>query len=747
MSEQPQNRAKAAHESLEGQVVAVIFQSEDSGFAVISLKVEDEGSITAAGAMGDIHEGEFLRLHGTWAKHPKFGRQFQAQWSEHTSPTTLEGLEKYIGSGTFPGVGPDMAKRLVKHFGIRTLDALEGGTVNLQDVPGIGPKRAAALAEGFQEGRERHRVLAELRGFGLGSNHASALYERWQARAIERVQADPYALVGDLRGVGFQTADAIARTVGIPLDSAVRARGVLLHLLREAGREGHTCLPEMQVLEQLDQLGMSQDSIVEGVQGAIGAGRVMLEEVDPTGQASGGAGSAEQTSTGQGSSDQSSVGKAFYLAELLEAEAGLAEEIQRLLATSDEALATPEQVLKAMERTAYRPDASQRSALEMALAAHMSVITGGPGTGKTTTLRLLLEIIAASGNFKVKLASPTGRAAKRLQEATGFEASTIHRLLGFDPAHGGFRHNSEEPLELDYLIVDEVSMMDVQLAHSLLQAVPDGARVLLVGDADQLPSVGPGAVLRDLVAVPTVPTTRLEQIHRQDAGSGITEAAHSILHGEMPQVATTAAGTGDFFLTFIDDAELAANMVERIIAERIPEKYGFDASRDLLLLSPMYRGPLGVDELNRRLSERLNPDGEEVAWAAPLRTGDRVMVVRNDYDRETFNGDTGEVVSISKDELTAEINGTMQIYSREEIKDLIPSYCVTVHRAQGSEARAVIIVLGNTHYPMLRRNLLYTAVTRGKELVVIVCSKSALRRAVTNDFERGRFGGLMARLA
>ena len=707
--------------------MAVIFQSEDSGFAVLSLKVEDEGSITAAGAVGDVHEGEFLRLHGTWAKHPKFGRQFQAQWSEHTSPTTLEGLEKYIGSGTFPGVGPDMAKRLVKHFGIRTLDALEGGTVNLQDVPGIGPKRAGALAEGFQEGRERHRVLAELRGFGLGSNHASALYERWQARAIERVQADPYALVGDLRGVGFQTADAIARAVGIPLDSAVRARGVLLHLLREAGREGHTCLPEMQVLEQLDQLGMSQDSIVQGVQGAVDAGRVMLEQIDPTGQ--------------------NPDSKSFYLAELLEAEAGLAEEIQRLLSTSDAALATPEQVLNAMERTAYRPDASQRSALEMALAAHMSVITGGPGTGKTTTLRLLLEIIAASGDFKVKLASPTGRAAKRLQEATGFEASTIHRLLGFEPAHGGFRHNSEEPLELDYLIVDEVSMMDVELAYSLLQAVPDGARVLLVGDADQLPSVGPGAVLRDLVAVSTVPTTRLEQIHRQDAGSGITEAAHSILHGEMPQVATTAAGTGDFFLTFIDDAELAANMVERIIAERIPEKYGFDASRDLLLLSPMYRGPLGVDELNRRLSERLNPDGEEVGWAAPLRTGDRVMVVRNDYDRETFNGDTGEVISISKDELIAEINGTPQIYSRDEIKDLIPSYCVTVHRAQGSEARAVIIVLGNSHYPMLRRNLLYTAVTRGKELVVIVCSKSALRRAVTNDFERARFGGLMARLA
>ncbi|MCP4862103.1 MAG: ATP-dependent RecD-like DNA helicase [Planctomycetes bacterium] len=736
MPDHPPKNAKNAHESLAGQVVAVIFQGEDTGFAVISMKVEDEGFVTAAGSLGSVHEGEFLRLHGKWAKHPKFGRQFQAQWSEHTSPTSLDGLEKYIGSGTFPGVGPDMAKRLVAHFGDRTLDALEGGTVNLQDVPGIGPKRAEALAEGFQEGRERHRVLAELRGFGLGGNHASALYERWQARAIERVQADPYALVGDLRGVGFQTADAIARTVGIPLDSAVRARGVLLHLLREAGREGHTCLPEMQVIEKLDQLGLGQESIVEGVQGAIQAGRVLLVSIDPTGN-----------SVPSSFEEPSNAGKAFYLNELHESEAGLAEQVQRLLSPGDDALATPEQVLGAIERTAFRPDESQRLALEMALSAHLAVVTGGPGTGKTTTLRLLLEILAAAGSYEVKLASPTGRAAKRLQEATGFEASTIHRLLGFDPATGGFRHNEDEPLELDYLIVDEVSMMDVQLAHSLLQAVPDGARVLLVGDADQLPSVGPGAVLRDLVAVPTVPTTRLEQIHRQGAGSGITEAAHSILHGEMPQAATTPSGNGDFFLTLIDDAEQAADMTERIIAERIPEKYGFDAGRDLLLLSPMYRGPLGVDELNRRLSDRLNPDGEEVAWAAPLRTGDQVMVVRNDYDRETFNGDTGEVISIGKDKLIAEINGSPQHYSREDVKDLIPAYCVTVHRAQGSEARAVVIVLGNTHYPMLRRNLLYTAVTRGKELVVVVCSKSALRRAVTNDFERTRFGGLVARLA
>jgi len=721
--------ASDSHESIEGQVVAIIFHSEDSGFAVISLFVDTDGTpkaTTAAGKLGQVHEGEFLKLHGRWKEHPKFGKQFQAQWSEHTSPTTLTGLEKYLGSGAFPGVGADMAKRLVAHFGEHTLKNLEGSSENLMLVPGIGPKRAEALAAGFREGRDRHRVLSELRGFGLSSNHTGALYERWGAAAVEKVKEDPYALVGELRGVGFQTADRIAITVGIPRDSAVRARGVLVHLLREASREGHVCLPEMMVLEKLDQLGLSQDSVIEGVQGAVQSGRVILVKLDPT---------------GTNPQDQ-----AFYLAELEEAEAGLVEEIHRLLEPNADALASQDQVLKAIEQTEFRPDESQRQALEMALSASFSVITGGPGTGKTTTLRLLLDILDRVGSVKVKLASPTGRAAKRLHEATGREAGTIHRLLGFDPAHGGFRHNSEDQLVLDYLIIDEVSMMDLPLAYDLLQAVPDGARVLLVGDADQLPSVGPGAVLRDLVEIQTIATTRLQRIHRQGEDSGITEAAHAILHGEMPVSSSSGDGRGDFFVSYREDPNEASDLVEHIIADRMPDKYEIDPLEDLLVLSPMYRGALGVDELNQRLSARLNPDGKGFEWAKGLRVGDRIMVVKNDYDRETFNGDTGVVTSISKDELIAEIDGWVQSYGPGDIDNLIPAYCVTVHRSQGSESQAVLIVLSNTHYPMLRRNLLYTAVTRGKELVVLVTSKSALRRAVQNDQESLRYGGLRARL-
>lgn len=711
------------HESLEGQVVAIIFQAEDTGFAVVSLRSDEFQATTAAGKLGQVHEGEFLRLHGKWKDHPRFGRQFQAEWSEHTSPTTLDGLEKYLGSGAFPGVGADMAKRLVDHFGEHTLKALEGSSDTLQAVPGIGPKRAEALAAGFREGRSRHRVLAELRGFGLSSNHASNLYERWQAKAVERVKQDPYALVGTLRGVGFQTADRIAEAVGIPKDSGVRARGVLVHLLREASREGHVCLPELHVLERLEQLGLSEASILEGVQGAVDSDRVVLVKLamPPSEQA-------------------------FYLTELQEAEAGLAHEIRRLQDPQATTLASQDQVLQAIESTEFRPDESQRTALEMALSDPFAVVTGGPGTGKTTTLRLLLEILERSGDRIVKLASPTGRAAKRLQEATGREASTIHRLLGFDPATGGFRHDAEEPLELDVLIVDEVSMLDLPLAHALLQAVPDGARVLLVGDADQLPSVGPGAVLRDLVAVPTVATTRLERIHRQGEDSGITEAAHAILHGEIPQSVTTGDGRGDFFVSYRDDPADATDLIEHVIADRMPDKYDIDPAADLLVLSPMYRGAMGVDELNQRLSERLNPDGTGPEWARGMREGDRVMVVRNDYEREVFNGDSGVISSIDRQEMLVEIDGYVHTYLPGELDDLIPAYCVTVHRSQGSESKAVLIALSNSHYPMLRRNLLYTAVTRGKELVVLVTSRHALRQAVLNDQESARFGGLRARL-
>lgn len=701
-------------------MAAVLYEDRETGFAAVSLGTHS-GPQTAAGDLAPVHPGEVLRLHGTWQVHPRFGRQFRAEWAERMTPTTGRGLERYLGSGAFPGIGPAYARRVVQHFGASTLQALEEGEKRLRQVPGLGRKRAKALAEAFRDSRDRHRVLAELRGLGLSSTQTGQLYERWQAGAIERVRKDPFALIGELPGIGLETAEKLAKTVGMPPDSPARARGVALHWLREAAREGHSCLPRPLLEHQLTVRGIPAAAAELALRELEDQGRVRIE--------------------GAGHQD-----KYLYLSRLWEDEAGLARHLRRLLGAPSGAVATPEQVLAALRRASLRPDEGQRAALDMALLQPLSVLTGGPGTGKTTTLRLLLDILEAGGWGPVAMASPTGRAAKRLQEATGRGAGTVHRLLGFEPRSSSFRHDEKQALDLRYLIVDEVSMLDLPLAHALLRAVPAGCRVLLVGDADQLPSVGPGSVLRDLVGSPSVPHTRLQRIHRQGEDSGIVEAAHAVLAGRVPRSAPFGE-RGDFFVVARADAPAAAELVERLVCERIPRRYGMDPLNDVLVLSPMYRGPLGVDELNRRLGARLNPGGAGAEWCAPFRAGDRVMAVRNDYEREVFNGDTGRVLQVLEGELLVDMGGRPQTYDRDGLADLVPAWCVTVHRAQGSEARAVVLVLDRSHYLLLRRNLLYTAITRGKELVVVVADPGALRRAVANASESRRYGRLAERLA
>lgn len=727
------NNGPKVHETLAGQITQVLYQDPDKGFAVVQILHQGRFE-TAAGELSPVHEGEEVRLHGHWHQHPKFGRQFKVSWSEHESPTTQEGLRRYLGSGAFEGVGPDVADRLVAHFGEETLAALEAGTEKLQEVRGIGPVRAEALAEAFQEGWQRHRVLAELRGLGLNGGQARELYQRHQAGAVARIRRDPYALIAELRGFGFQSAENLARNLGLPEDSPARARGLIRHLLRQAAGEGHACLPETELHPKLEQLGLSEQSRDQAFQDLLEDGRLAVEKVSAPVDPAPDLEPAEALGW-------------WYLSGLWQDEQGVAHHVRRLLNQPPSAPGDPQAVIAAMARSGFRPDESQRQALEMALLRSFSVMTGGPGTGKTTTLRLLLDILEAQGVGPISLASPTGRAAKRLQEATGRKASTIHRLLGFEPHNMAFRHHEDLPLEAEFLIVDEVSMLDLPLAHALLQAVPDTCRVLFVGDADQLPSVGPGTVLRDLVTSEVVPTTRLRFLHRQGRGSAIAAAAHEVLGGRIPASSPQGgSGSGDFFVVYPRDPHHAVTLIERLIQERMPERYGLDPGKDVLVLAPMYRGPLGVDALNQRLSQVLNPDGKAEDWCQPYRQGDRVMVIRNDYEREVFNGDVGQVSAISPTTLTVELDSGLQEYDREQLQDLVPAYCVTVHRAQGSEAKAVIVVLDRSHFLLLRRSLFYTAMTRGKSLVVVVAAPAALRRAVANNTESRRFGLLGRRL-
>ena len=703
------------HLRLAGEVDSVVFQDEEGGFAVIRL----QNGETVAGEIAPVAPGEELVLHGAWMEHRKFGRQFRAEWVEKTAPTTLSGMEKYLGSGYFPGIGPALAKRLVTAFGSRTLDVLSQGAGGLKKVSGIGPKKAEALAQAFTRQVGKHRVMAELRGLGLGASQARTLYESWGSGSVERARKDPYTLIQELRGFGFASAEKLAGALGIPKDSRARGQGILLHTLSQAAQEGHSCLPKATLSERLEELGVGAENGEAALLNLEQTGRWVTEEIE---------------------------GEAWcWLAPFHKAEKGLAENILRLTAMPLNAEISAHDLDSTLAESGLQKDSGQKKAIRMALSQPISILTGGPGTGKTTLLKCVLDLLDRSGRGPALLASPTGRAAKRLQESTGRKASTLHRLLGFDPHAMTFRRGPNDPLKADFLVVDEASMLDLSLAHSLFAAIPSGCGVLLVGDSDQLPSVGAGTVLRDLAASARVPVSRLTTIHRQAEDSGIVAAAYAVLSGNPP-VDSSQGGSGDFFLSKATDPNEAAERIERIVCERIPNKYGIDPRKEVLVLSPMYRGPLGVDALNLRLGAKLNPSGVAAPWSGSLRSGDRVMAVRNDYEREVFNGDTGRILAMEKDHLLVDFGAEPQVYRPDQLGDLVLAWCVTVHRAQGSEARAVVVVLTKAHFLMLKRNLLYTAITRGKELVVLVTDSWALRQAVGDDSVKDRHCHLGRRL-
>ncbi|HJP34182.1 MAG TPA: ATP-dependent RecD-like DNA helicase [Candidatus Latescibacteria bacterium] len=711
---------------LRGQVDHITFQNPENGFTIARLQPEtEEGEstepVTVVGPM-TVSTGETVLMEGEWVTHPKFGRQLQVSTCLPADPVTVDGIRRYLGSGLIKGIGPVMAERIVERFGVDALEVIDSQPRRLLQVSGLGRKRIQAISEAWKEQRRIRDVMVFLQSHGVGTGHALRIYKEYGDEAIEMVRQDPYRLQRDVRGIGFQTADSIAADLGVARDAPERVRAGVRYVLAEASDDGHVFVPTEGISSQVRALLEIDDGLVPAAIQRLQKDEEIIVE--------GGWGEDSRC----------------YLRRLHRAETGVARALQRLLET-----AGPPLVAEAEEEVAETLDlgADQLRALEAVAQSKVVVVTGGPGTGKTTVTRQIVSLLEGSG-LRVLLCSPTGRAAKRLAEATSREARTIHRVLEFAPNEGGFRRDENLPLETDALIVDEGSMIDISLMYALLRAVPDHARLILVGDIDQLPSVGPGYVMGDIIASDIVSVARLRQIYRQAGDSRIVANAHRINEGEWPQVDNDAAS--DFFFVEEDDPERVAQRIEDLVARRLPKGRGLDPLRQIQVLSPMYKGQTGALSLNRRLQERLNPGRKaHVVGDRELREGDRVMQVRNNYDKGVFNGDLGRIGRLEKgeDEAFAEVvfeDGVVQRYEFNQLDQLALAYAISIHRSQGSEFPAVVMPLTTQHYPMLQRNLLYTGVTRARDLFVLVGSKRALKRAIDNDQQANRFTSLAERL-
>jgi exodeoxyribonuclease V alpha subunit len=719
-------------EALAGLVERVTFHNPETGFCVLRVKLRGRRDlVTVVGAAAAITAGEFVQASGSWVNDRTHGLQFKAAFLKAAPPTTREGIERYLGSGMVKGIGPIYAKRLVSTFGEGVFGIIEQTPGRLREVAGIGPKRAARIVRGWAEQKVVREIMLFLHGHGVGTSRAVRIFKTYGADAVQVITDNPYRLARDIRGIGFKSADRIAARLGIERTAMIRARAGISYALAEAMGQGHCGLPRDELLSlAAELLEIPPEVVEEALALELEAGEVVADEVDGR--------------------------PCVFLAGLHRAERGIAE---RLLGLAEGAPPWPgidlDQALPWVEaKTGLGLAESQKAAVRLALALKLLVITGGPGVGKTTLVNAILKILLAKG-VAVALAAPTGRAAKRLAESTGLEARTLHRLLETDPAQCGFKRNEDHPLDCDLLVVDETSMVDVPLMHALLKAVPKRAALLLVGDVDQLPSVGPGQVLADVIASAAVPVVRLTEVFRQAAQSRIVTNAHRINAGRMPDLARDPEG--DFHFVACAGPEDGLPKLLEVVARRIPARFGLDPVRDVQVLCPMNRGGLGARSLNLELQRLLNPPGdgsaarshgiERFGWT--FAPGDKVMQVVNDHEREVYNGDLGIVrrIDVEESELVAEFDGREVSYDFGELDELVLAYATTVHKAQGSEYPAVVIPVVTQHWPMLLRNLLYTGVTRGRKLVVLVAQPKAVAVAVRGRQEQRRWSKLKEWLA
>lgn len=718
-------------EQVEGVVESILFRREDTGFTIAVLKNAEGVPITLVGSMADVTAGVELRAVGEWDRHPQYGRQFRVTSYEIAPPSTVEGIRKYLASGMIRGIGRTLADRLVDHFGENTLRIIKEEPERLLEVPNIGPKRLAAVREAWREHQQIRELMLFLHSHGLPAHLAAKIFRRYGEQAMSVLRTDPYRLAREVYGIGFLTADALARRLGIPKDSPRRLEAGVSYVLQDMCAQGHMYVPESLLIQQAARLLEVEAPAVQTALQRLEQGGQMCCEPLPNSQEE----------------------RGVYPPALHYHETSVAQLLRRLAEQRRHALPfSPsgnwDAIFRQLDREAgLSLSEAQRQAVQAALTHPLTVLTGGPGTGKTTTLRAVLRLLERN-NCRLALVAPTGRAAKRLSEVTGYPAMTIHRLLGYT-ADGDFLYDERRPLPADMLIVDEASMLDVPLAYYLLRALPPGTQVLFVGDADQLPPVQPGSFLRDLIDSGVAVVVRLQEIFRQAADSNIIHNAHRIHRGEMPLFPKDA---GDFFLFPTEKPERAAELVVELVQERIPRRFGLHPLRDIQVLCPMYKGAAGVSNLNIRLQAALNPPAlgkpERSFGSFTLRAGDKVMQLRNNYEKEVFNGDIGFVTDIDVDEqvIWVQMEDRLVPYDFGETDDLTLAYAISVHKSQGNEYPAVVLPLLTQHYMMLQRNLLYTAVTRARKLVVLVGSRRAIFMAVNNARPAERYSLLKERL-
>ncbi len=719
MKQQPES---STQEVLAGLVERVTFHNAENGFCVLRAKARGHRDlVTVVGHAATISAGEWITASGEWINDRTHGQQFKARFLRTSAPTSIDGIEKYLSSGMIRGIGPVYAKKLVRAFGEKVFDTIEAEPERLREVTGIGPVRAKRITDAWAEQKVVREIMVFLHEHGVGTARAVRIYKTYGADAVQVMTENPYRLARDIRGIGFKTADAIAMKLGIEKTAMIRVRAGISFALTEAMDEGHCGLPTEELIPLAEELlGVPRDLIRTALDLELSGGTVIGDHVGET--------------------------PCVFLAGLYRAEDAIAERLIRLVngelpwpwIDPDRALPWVEQ------RSGLQLAESQKTAIRLALMSKVLVITGGPGVGKTTIVKSILRVLSAKG-AKLLLCAPTGRAAKRMTEATGFEARTIHRLLEVDPKGGGFKRDGDNQLDCDLLVVDEASMVDVMLMQALMKAVPDNAALLIVGDIDQLPSVGPGQVLADIIASGTVPVVQLTEVFRQAAASWIIVSAHRINQGLIPDLGKPDDGS-DFYFVQADDPETAVSRIVELVKTRIPRRFGLDPIRDIQVLCPMNRGGVGARSLNIELQAALNPAGERKVerFGCTFAPGDKVMQIENDYDKEVYNGDIGYIDDVDPDagELNASFDGRSVSYGFGELDTLVPAYAATIHKSQGSEYPAVVIPIMTQHYAMLQRNLLYTGITRGKRLVVLVGQKKAVAIAVRNVSGRRRWSKL-----